>query len=148
MTKNPPSTQQEEYLRPAEQDEYLNRAAAQMQIMREAAKQLGTLLSLLPTLYFAVISFSDLHKVVRGVEALPFILPPVPWIGAFVLITGIFIPKYSPKETIVERINRMDRVISSYKQRLDWAYRLLVIGLALLLIVQGYYLWEVPAPPK
>ncbi len=112
----------------------------QIKSMREAAKQLASLNSILPTFYFAVLSFSDLHKTVRGFEALPFLLPIVPWLISLVLIMEIFLPK-----SLLP--SNLEKLVSTYQQRLYWAYWGMVIGLILLLIELGYYLVVVPVPP-
>lgn len=119
---------------------------AQIQQMRESAKHLTGLTSVLPTLYFAVLSFSDLRQTVQGLEALPFLLPAVPWLACVLLTAHIPLPQRLHTQTAADRMRVLDALSRSYYLRLRWAYWCLAGGLLLLLLVLGYYLAFVPPP--
>jgi hypothetical protein len=126
----------------------LEEARARIAALREAAKQIASLTSVLPALYFASVSFSDIHNVVHGPETLPFVLPVIPWLLSLALIGHIVIPYRVPDEDIKKRLERAVKLIERYRSEVQWAYIGLIAGLIWAMIELGYYLWYVPAPTK
>lgn len=129
-------------------DAVLKDRISHIQTLREAARQLTGLTAALPTLYFAVISFSDIRQAVRGWPALLFLLPALPWLVSQILITGMFLPRaLDPQSTLAQQAAQMDSWIKEYQRRLYLGYWGLVVGLALLVLVLGIYLTVIPLPP-
>lgn len=119
----------------------------QLAHVREAARHLTNVTSVLPTLYFAIISFSDIRQVVQGPWVLFFLAPALPWIAAVLLAAEIPLPVDLPRRPIETRADAIRRLGNNYYRRLRWAYRLLVIGLVLVMAVLACYLLLPPPPP-
>ena len=119
---------------------------ARIETMREAAKHLASLTSLLPAIYFAAISFSDLHAMVHGPETLPFVLPAIPWLISLALVGHILLPHKAQAEDLNTRFTRIKRLVEAYRIQLWCAYAGLLGGLIWAMIEIAYYLWAVPAP--
>ncbi len=128
--------------------EKLEEARGRIAALREAAKQIASLTSVLPALYFAAISFSDIHRVVHGPETLPFVLPMIPWIFSLALVGHIVIPHRVPDEEPKKRLERAMKLIDRYRGEVKWAYIGLIVGLLWVMVQLAYYLWYVPAPAK
>src|ERR1044071_5669773 len=95
-------------------DKRIEQYTLQIQQMRDAAKQLTSLVSVLPTFYFAVLSFSDLRKTVSGWEALPFLLPTLPWLVSVVLAAHIPLPLMLPPQERAARAERLKNISVTY----------------------------------
>jgi hypothetical protein len=120
---------------------------AQLATVRDAAKQIATVTAVIPTLYFGVLSFSDLRKTVHGWEAVPFLLPAIPWLASQLLLAGIFVPRFQPAEDWPARAKRARARLSVAAETLRLAYLSLAGGVILLVGVLAYLLIFVPAPP-
>ena len=114
--------------------------------LREAAKHLTNIASVLPTLYFAVISFSDLRRAVIGPASLVFLLPAVPWLFTVLIAAEIPLPTVLPNQTDAAHTHNLEQLALKYHRRLRLAYWCLVGGLVLLLIMLGVYLLFAPLP--
>lgn len=111
-------------------------------VIEETAKQLIAVDSLLPTIYFAAISFSDLKTVLlenaeyRWLMILVFVIPIFIWLCSMYYAVQVFLPsRYYTDLNSPMRARNTFLMISDYKSnKLLRAHRFLVVGFFSLLI--------------
>jgi hypothetical protein len=124
-------------------------AREEFQTLREAARQVVALASVLPTLYFAIISFSDLRSIVTGLQTLLFLLPVVPWIASQALAARVLLPVDVPSDgTPQEAAQILSAFKTRYRRIVSLSYTMLIAGLVLLFLALSYYMLAVPTPPR
>ena len=128
--------------------EKIYREASMNTIIRceDAAKQLISLISLLITTYFGIISFSKtLQQPVLLRQTLLFILLPLPFLLASLILAILAIV---PRSYIIKKIREDYETISQTKYSfLRWGYTLLVLSMFTLIVVLVVYLLFVPPSP-
>lgn len=121
--------------------------------LEEAAKQLITITSLSQAIYFAAISFSEIKKSMLNLQpklywslVVAFIIPLLAWIASLIFAIRVFKP-----ETYNTNLNSpsfaeefMTQVTAHKDRQLHRAYRLLILGFALLLIAVLVYFVFIP----
>jgi len=121
--------------------------------LENAAKQLISITSILQTIYFAAISFSNLQKEIASIEqykiivSIIFISPIVCWIVAIAFATLVFIPQsYQTNLKSPTSNERLFLQIAERKhQSLHRAHIWLLLGFFFLLVVLLFYL--ILSPP-
>lgn len=117
----------------------------------DAAKQLIVILSLLPTIYFAAISFSEIRKVMVSDPflVLLFVGPIIMWLIGLCLATSVFIPRSYYTNLYSSSISRktLDEIIGKKQKYLWWAYLVMIVGFFWLLASIVYYSLLLVIPP-
>jgi len=127
-----------------------NETKASIGAVEEAAKQLITITSLLQTVYFAAISFSDLkkalvvHDLYGWFTVILFISPIILWLICLSFAIAVFLPKsYHTNLSSPSLASEAYENIITFKQRQLWrAYQALAIGfLPLIISIVVYLVW-------
>lgn len=116
--------------------------------IQEAAKQFGAVVPLLQAAYFAIISMSDLKKVIWGnwMWTTVFAIPAILWLISLFLAIQIFVPPLVSPEA--------KKTVEVYEQTVQGKYRLLrlshyflLMGLLGMVINVIIYFVYIPLPP-
>jgi hypothetical protein len=118
--------------------------------IEDAAKQLIAIISLLQTIYFAAVSFSNLKSALILKDPLVFLfLSPVAlWLVSLALAILVFIPRrYDTNLESPSLSARTFNDIASFKQKILFgSYIVLVIGFLMLLVSIFVYLYIIQVP--
>jgi len=115
--------------------------------LQEAAKQFGVVVPLLQAAYFAVVSMSDLKKVIYGnwAWAILFALPAFLWLISLFLAIQIFIPPLvSPEARKVPAT--YEHVVHNKYRLLKLSQYFLLAGLLFMAINVVIYFVYIPSP--
>lgn len=121
---------------------------ASLLTIQEAAKQSGTVVPLLQAAYFAVVSMSDLKKVIWGnwAWALLFAVPAFLWLISLFLAIQVFVPPLVSPEA--GGTATYERVVQSKYRLLRISQYILLAGLlAMVANVVIYFVYIPPPPP-
>jgi hypothetical protein len=122
--------------------------------IEDAAKQMIVIISLLQTIYFASISFSNLKSAMtlKDPWVILFLAPIALWLISLALVILVFIPRcyYTNLESPSISESTFKKIISFKAKVLFSSYILLILGFLMLLICIFVYLYliQVPANPK
>lgn len=120
--------------------------------IEDAAKQMIAIISLLQTIYFAAVSFSNLKSTLSLKDPLIFLfLSPIAlWLGSLALAILVFIPRrYDTNLESPSRSASTFNDIVSFKQKmLFYSYIVLVAGFLMLLVCIFVYLYLLQVPVK
>jgi hypothetical protein len=129
-----------------------NLARGSITSTEDAAKQLITIISLLQTIYFAAISFSDLKNALAIKSNLVFLfLSPIAlWLIALALAILVFLPRhyYTNLESPSKSATTFNDIISFKQKILFWSYIVLTIGFFMLHISVFVYMYLIQTPAK
>lgn len=118
----------------------------------DAAKQMIAIISLLQTIYFAAVSFSNLKNALILNDTLVFLfLSPIAlWIISLSFAIMVFIPKrYDTNlESPSMSANTFKDIVSFKARTLFCSYVVLVIGLLMMLISIFVYLYTIQVPDR
>ena len=116
--------------------------------IQEAAKQFGMVVPLLQAAYFAVVSMSDLKKVIWGnwVWAVLFTLPAFLWLISLFLAIQVFVPPLVSPEA-KRAAATYEHVVQSKYRLLRWSQYFLLAGLLGMVINVLVYFVYIPLPP-
>jgi hypothetical protein len=120
--------------------------------IEDAAKQMIAIISLLQTIYFAAVSFSNLKSSLKLMDpiVLLFLSPIALWLVSLALAILVFIPRrYDTNLESPSRSASTFKDIVSFKQNaLFWSYIVLVAGFLMLLVSIFVYLYIIQVPVK
>ncbi len=116
--------------------------------LEEAAKQLISAVTLVEGIYFAAVSFSDLHKAmaVQGTDSwlriILFVSPIVLWLICLFFAVRVFTPEtYKTNLSSPELAEGVYKEMVGYKHRnLKRAYWALLAGFVMMIVAVVYYL--------
>jgi hypothetical protein len=128
-------------------DDVIKELRAQIAILRDGAKNLTTIVSALPALYFAMLSVSDLRKSIHGWGSVWFLLPAVAWLTSLSFLVFIILPDVPKSNDKRTRQKRLEDLRGTYSFRLRWALICFLGGLILMVVEIVSYLVFVPASP-
>jgi hypothetical protein len=120
--------------------------------IEDAAKQMIVIISLLQTIYFAAVSFSNLKSalILNDPWVFLFLSPIALWLISLTLAILVFIPRRY--DTNLESPTKSEKTfndITSFKANiLFYSYIVLVIGFLMLLISIFVYLYIIQVPVK
>jgi len=118
----------------------------------DAAKQIIAIISLLQTIYFAAISFSNLKNALNLQDPLVFLfLSPIAlWLIALSLAILVFLPKpyYTNLESPSKSATTFNDLIAFKQKILFSSYIVLALGFLMLLVSVFVYMYLIQVPAK
>jgi hypothetical protein len=115
--------------------------------IQEAAKQSGTVVPLLQAAYFAVVSMSDLKKVIWGSWGwtILFVVPAFLWLISLLLAIQVFVPPLVSPEA--KGAATYEQVVQSKYRTLRASQYTLLAGLLAMVVNVVIYFVYIPLPP-